>query len=208
MNVILSKIKKTVLAAIAFVLTFAKINAQMQKVDTVKIPDIMAALIPSGYMAINIVYGNLNMDTATDALVVIQKRQLNMTPDDSSFDGDRTLLLFIKEKGVYKKVASNGSVALCEECGGMMGDPFQGVEIKNGEFTVYNYGGSAWRWSEEVTFKYNKLDKHWYAKEQVNETFHAADESHTKLRKILTAKQLGKIRFEQFKYFDNIEYKD
>lgn len=45
----------------------------------------------------------------------------------------------------YKLAAKNDNVVYCVNCGGIMGDPFSGIAIKNGYFSVEHYGGSAWR---------------------------------------------------------------
>ena len=42
-----------------------------------------------------------------------------------------------------------------------MGDPFQGVDVGPGTFTVANGGGSGWRWFYEYTFNYSRRDQTW-----------------------------------------------
>lgn len=48
-----------------------------------------------------------------------------------------------------KLVLANDEIVLCKECGGMMGDPLQALEIKRGSLFVANAGGSRERWSED-----------------------------------------------------------
>ncbi len=70
----------------------------------------------------------------------------------------RPLLILIGNSyGNLKKVAhNNNNTVLCHNCGGIFSDPFEGITIKNGYFSVEHYGGSNWRWTEIITYKYLK----------------------------------------------------
>lgn len=41
-------------------------------------------------------------------------------------------------------------------------NPYSGLTIKNGYFSVEHYAGSAWRWTRIPTFKYSKAENDWF----------------------------------------------
>lgn len=43
---------------------------------------------------------------------------------------------------------------MCRGCGGMYGDPWNGMSIGKGVLTVTHYGGSAWRWTDQQKFRF------------------------------------------------------
>lgn len=83
-----------------------------------------------------------------------------------------------------------------------MGDPFTGVTIKNGYFSVEHYGGSGWRWTRIVTFKYAPAEKNWFLFKDGGDSFHALDPEKVKT-KISTVKNFGKVPFERFDIYKN-----
>jgi hypothetical protein len=78
-----------------------------------------------------------------------------------------------------------------------MGDPFMQVVIKKGYFSIEHYGGSSWRWTRIITFKYSPDDNYWFLYKDGGEYFHAA-EHEKKTKKVLTSKDFGKVRFDEF----------
>lgn len=65
----------------------------------------------------------------------------------------RPLLLYnVAEDGSQKLEVRNDSVVLCLTCGGIFGDPFEGVEFKDDSLLIYHYGGSNRRWSTTQWF--------------------------------------------------------
>ena len=78
-----------------------------------------------------------------------------------------------------------------------MGDPFVGITIKDGYFSVEHVGGSAWRWARIVTYKYSKDDKNWYLHKDRQESFHALDPKEVEAR-VLSTKDFGTKLFENF----------
>ena len=39
-------------------------------------------------------------------------------------------------------------------CGGIFGDPYVGISFKENVITINHYGGSAWRWTSNFTFRF------------------------------------------------------
>ena len=83
-----------------------------------------------------------------------------------------------------------------------MGDPFMGIKIKNGYFSVEHYGGSSWRWTRIITYKYSKQDKEWFLHKDGSESFHASEPQKVET-KIKTTKDFGQIKFEEFDIYDD-----
>ncbi|WP_139920190.1 hypothetical protein [Hymenobacter sp. DG01] len=153
--------------------------------------------VPAGYRLLDMETGDLNRDAYPDKLLVLDSVQTDTTGVLGSAALRPLLVLTSNAQGQYTLAARNDNAAMCSGCGGMMGDPYQGLTIKNGYFSVEHYGGSAWRWTHIVTFKYNPTDHHWYLHREGGDSFHAADpdkvETHVK-----TIRDFGRVRFEQY----------
>lgn len=63
--------------------------------DTLKIPESIAPCLGKEYKLIDLAYGNLNLDTLQDVVVVAELRK----EADTMGDGDRTVFLLIGTKG-------------------------------------------------------------------------------------------------------------
>lgn len=95
--------------------------------------------------------GNLDNDKIEDAILVVEKQ-----------DGKRALIVLNgKSNGDYRITGKSNNVLLCKTCGGLMGDPFSSIEIKDKKFTVEQVGGSGLRWQIETTFAWSRIDNQW-----------------------------------------------
>lgn len=156
----------------------------------------LARFTPAGYRVEAVSQGDLNRDAFPDQVVLL--RQLDA---DSSTMGDETarplLLLLGSASGRYTLAGRNDKVVLCTGCGGMMGDPFQGITIKNGYFSLEYYGGSAWRWTHVTTFKYDPAGRTWFLHREGGGSFHATDpdkvESYGR-----TTRDFGRVAFTKY----------
>jgi hypothetical protein len=84
--------------------------------------------------------------------------------------------------------------------GGILGDPFVGVTINNGYFSLKYYGGSNWRWSRTVTFKYDRRERKWFFYQDREESYYLL-KPNKKGIDIRTPEDLGTIEFERFNIF-------
>lgn len=162
-------------------------------------------LLPKGYEVLDSIKGDLNLDKIDDIVVVLKKPNEEETSDVAKHPEKRPLLLFLRDaNGGLELAARNDNVVLCVDCGGMMGDPYSRIVIKNGYFSVEQFGGSGWRWNRIITFKYNPSDKKWYLHKDGTENFHNSEPEKVE-REILTTKDFGKVPFEKFTvYRDDI----
>ncbi|MGC3961450.1 MAG: hypothetical protein QM813_27045 [Verrucomicrobiota bacterium] len=134
----------------------------------------LADLAPSGFVVLDSTAGHLNGDTLQDLILVLK----NPHEDSISQAGDTTvqrpLLIFLRQPdGTLQLSARSDNAVYCISCGGVMGDPFQGISILGNKFSVLHYGGSALRWSRTITFIYN--DGAWWLHDDALQSFDVDD---------------------------------
>ncbi|WP_153797587.1 hypothetical protein [Foetidibacter luteolus] len=160
------------------------------------LPPAIGMHIPAGYLALDTTYGNLNMDSIPDLILVVK----SPAEDTAGFNREENrplLILLGNADKSYKLAYRNDKVVFCITCGGLMGDPFEGVSIKNGYFTVEHYGGSAWRWTDYITFKFNREDKRFYLHRRDVLSYHTSNPE--KIEKTVTTKKdFGVVDFEKY----------
>ncbi len=124
--------------------TVEKRTQPLRKADTKSI----ASMLPKGYTILDSTFGKLK-DGKEIAVYVL---------DPMNGEENRTLFIAEKKGTKYSKMSSNKELILCKECGGIFGDPYNGITLKGNVLSIFNYGGSAWRWSEKYIFRYQKND--------------------------------------------------
>jgi len=185
------------LSVSAFLLSLAS-QTQAPRDPTSKLPTAIRRALPAGYAVLAAAPGDLNRDAVPDWLVVLHKPDEAKTSDVSSHPTKRPLLLFVGGAGgTYTLAARTDNAVYCVDCGGMMGDPFTGLTIKKGYFTVEHYGGSAQRWTRYVTFKYDLSARTWLLHRDGSERFHALDPEHSTTT-ATTAKNFGRVPLTKF----------
>jgi hypothetical protein len=165
------------------------------------LPAEINALIPEGYVPLDVSSGDLNLDSFPDVVLIVKKPNESDTSDVIDNPEKRPLLVILGDgNGKYKLAARNDNVVFCVNCGGVFGDPFEGVTIKRGYFSVEHYGGSNWRWTKIITFKYSKADNNWLLTRIGRDSFHTSDPNKSK-SDIKTAKNFGKVLFERYNVY-------
>ncbi len=188
---------------IASLIFISSLNVHAQQRERFKdiihnLPAKITKFVPEGYVAIDTTYGDLNKDTIPDLVLVTCDPDEETKSDVINNPSKRPLLLLIGQAdGSYTLGGRNDDVVYCVDCGGMMGDPFMGIAVKNGYFSVEHYGGSAWRWTHIITFKYNKEKQNWFLHKVGGDSFHATDPENIKT-KVKTVKDFGIIPFEKY----------
>jgi hypothetical protein len=145
---------------------------------------------------------DLDGDGRQDYIMVLEKQRTSAQDDDME-DGQRPMLLLVRDAGgVLKLARRNDKIILCEKCGGAFGDPFDasgGIEAKPKSFTVNHYGGSASRWTTAYRFNYSRIDHAWQLVQAQETTFHSAEPEKSLKEKIYKPpKDFGKIDFADF----------
>lgn len=157
---------------------------------------VLRRFVPAGYRILDAATGDLNRDAFPDKLLALD----SMQTEEETLGSEtlRPLLVLLGDaQGSFTLAARNDHAVLCHGCGGVMGDPYQGLTIKNGYFSVEHYGGSAWRWTRVTTFRYELATRRWWLHRVGGETFHATSPDSAKSY-MSTVRDFGRVRFEQF----------
>jgi hypothetical protein len=168
------------------------------KQDIDNLPNELLEFVPTNFSVLDTISGDLNLDEINDYILVLKKNGEDSLSNVVDNPERRPLLILLRDKdNKLKLVRRNNNTVYCIDCGGMMGDPFMGITIKNGYFSVEHYGGSAWRWTRIITYKFSKQDNEWFLHKDGSESFHASEPEKIE-NKIRTTKDFGKIKFEEF----------
>ena len=107
--------------------------------------------VPEGYVVKDWMTGNLNRDDQDDIVIILEEENRTLTADlTEGADGGAgaggapqdkyelnekkrpVMLLTRNRNGELKFARRNDNIVLCTDCGGVMGDPYTGIAIKNG----------------------------------------------------------------------------
>lgn len=120
-----------------------------------------STVIPQGYIIMDQVYGNLNLDRYKDAVMVFG--HASETEGATYSERPRALLIFLGDSlGTLNMVVRNDNIVYTEVEGQMFGESFAGIEIDSGTLRVNHYGGSRFRWTADYVFEYNAEKKSWF----------------------------------------------
>lgn len=171
----------------------ALVCCQARAQEPVKLPAELKPFVPAGYDPLSLDSADLDFDGVKDYVLVLQKK-------GDVDEGSRPLLIITRAPdGSLKQRARNDKLVYCASCGGVMGDPFQGVEAGPGRFAVTHYGGSAWRWANAFRFAYSRRDATWQLVRVEEESFNSLDPDKTlKKRLYIPPRDFGKIDIGDF----------
>jgi hypothetical protein len=154
----------------------------------------LGSYVLKNYSILDTVSGDLNRDEYPDVILLLKS---NMEADYPAVSRPLIILEGISSRQ-YKLAARNDNLVLCAECGGMLGDPYQAVTIEKGSFTVMHYGGSAWRWTQNITFTYQPATGKYMLHRDTGESFHSSNPN--KVKKIKYQKEnWDVVSFEDYR---------
>lgn len=88
-----------------------------------------------------------------DLVILKSVQEDSVLTDGARWAFVRPLLLYrVGAHGERTRVLRNDSLVLCDECGGVFGDPYEGISFERDTLKLRHYGGSAWRWASEHAF--------------------------------------------------------
>jgi hypothetical protein len=151
--------------------------------------------IPTGYTILGRAAAVIDGDGYTDWVVALRNPYEKM-------NGDTTrplLLLKGNGRGGYHLLARNDSVVLCYNCGGVHGDPFERVTAGKGRFSIRHFGGSGWRWTRVITFRYDSKKKQLLLASDGGRSWHG-DGPKAGTRLTNRPEDFGRVTFSQFSY--------
>ncbi|OMQ13338.1 hypothetical protein [[Flexibacter] sp. ATCC 35103] len=175
----------------------------------------LKSFIPKGYEAIIEEKGDLNLDKIEDCILVLRKATEETTSNMEEGKPDkRPLLLLLGQKdGNYKLAYKNENAAYCIDCGGLFGDPFNAIVIKNGYFSVEHRISGGHHWEHITTFKFNKTKNNWYLYKDhfINYILNPSQDPNAEalianVDKLETVKDFGEISFQQFNIYSKRGY--
>jgi hypothetical protein len=111
-------------------------------------------LVPKEYRSIKEISGDLDKDSVDEKVVVY-----NVSDIQDDVDGvDREIIIFKKEKENWMIWHRSKTAIGNSKDGGMMGDPFEDVEIKNSILLISQSGGSSWKWGHTDKYRFQNND--------------------------------------------------
>ena len=179
-----------------FVFAVFLFTSMLLVAQEVKVPAESKQFIPAGFEPLDYVTGDLNTDKRPDAVLVL--KQAGEDTIDTDLAPVRPLIVLIRQaNGKLLQVIRNDKAILCRQCGGVFGDPYNGIIISAKGFTLSFYGGSNWRWGYDYLFAYKPLKKDWFLVKESQSSYHTANPEKISTVTIGEA-ELGAIPIGQF----------
>jgi hypothetical protein len=163
-----------------------------------KVPAEVAPFVESGTKAIALEKGDLNGDRREDFILVLEKE--NPAKDQYDFPvNQRPLLILLRDAdGKLTSAKRNERIIMCSRCGGVWGDPFEGVAAGRNAFTVEHYGGSNWRWKYSYKFNYSRIDLTWQLVRVEEQHYHTFNPNKVEIKIYTPPRHFGKIDIADF----------
>jgi len=126
--------------------------------DTIPLRPSYTKWINRHHRVMDSAFGYLNRDHYEDAILVLRHDS-----DDVGMMSERPrpVLLLIGSPVGFKLAEYNEKATLPQINGQMFGEPFNGIEIDSGSFTLKHYGGSRYRWTRDFVFVFDKKAGTW-----------------------------------------------
>ncbi|MDI1316120.1 hypothetical protein [Flavobacterium sp.] len=108
-------------------------------------------LVPENYKILDEINGDLDTDGVHEKVIVY-----DMTTTEIDNEGiDREIVIF-KKDSLNNWIIWQRSVKATGNSreGGMMGDPYEGIEIKKGVLVISESGGSSWKWGHTDKYRF------------------------------------------------------
>ena len=161
-----------------------------------ELPPGIVRLLPAGHEVIATETADLNGDGHGDYLVVTETE---VPHGDELVEHLRSLFIVTTSADEKPRIAArNDRVVYCRECGGMFPDPFEGIVAQRNEFSVRNFGGTAWRWANEFVFRFSRRDRAWQLVKVVEGMFHIGSPEDDMTKTYIPDRDFRKIDFTDF----------
>lgn len=171
-------------------------------VETVDSAKELAVFVPENYSILDSLACDLNQDGKDDYILILKHNDEEKLSNALDRPEKRPMYLLIRnEQNQLEMKYKNDNVVLCVDCGGMMGDPYQAVVFKNGYFSIEHYGGSNWRWTKIITFKYSKEKNDWFLHKIGTDSFHSSDPE-TIETEVKITRDFGEVSFGNFNGYE------
>lgn len=162
-----------------------------------EIIDLRTTALLADYEILDMEKGILNSDELEDLIVVYKK----ISEGD---EDERILGIYFAYGEGYNLHAINFAAIGSRFCGGIFGDCYNGIDIKDGYFSINYYGGSGNnKWLQNSTFKYDDKNGEFYlyrVSEAGSKTI-GIEMDHKEADSFVTADQFGSVKFEEYNYY-------
>ncbi|WP_312903282.1 hypothetical protein [Chryseobacterium taichungense] len=103
---------------------------------------------PAGATVIETVDGDLDGDVIPEKVIIYN------TKDTTEYGNIREIQILKKVNSKWTILEKSRNAILKSNDGGMMGDPYQSTEIKNGILMITQAGGSSWKWGYTDKYRF------------------------------------------------------
>ena len=163
-----------------------------------KVPAEVTPFVESDTKPIALEKGDLNGDGREEFILVLEKENPGKDQDDFPVNQRPLLILLRGADGKLTSAKRNERIIMCSRCGGVWGDPFEGVVVGPNTFSVEHYGGSNWRWTYSYKFNYSRVDKTWQLVRVEEQHFHTSDPNKVDTKIYTPPRHFGKIDIADF----------
>lgn len=110
--------------------------------------------VPAGYTLLAEASGDLNRDGQNELVLVLD------TGEDGDLGSLRELRIYQRQQQQWRLWHTSRGAVLPSQHGGMMGDPFVGVDVKQHALVIEHFGGSRQKWSYVHRYRFQQHDWH------------------------------------------------
>lgn len=115
--------------------------------------------IPKAYTLLKEVYGDLDKDSVDEKVVVYNMNNDTTNEEGAEYRTNRDMIIYKKTKTSWHIWKRSTQAIMNNGDGGMMGDPFSSLEIKNGILEIVHFGGSRtkWNFTDKYRFQHSEF---------------------------------------------------
>ncbi len=174
-------------------------------IDTAQVISTYLIASSSSYKLMYWTKGDLNKDGFDDFIAVLENTVSNeaLTPIEDAFDREVVLLETRGGFPYFRFAGRNNHLVGCSDCGGAgVGDPFQGITIKNGYFSIEELYGACDKSFVVTTFKYDEDKKDYFLYKIGTDDYSCNDMGNDEVKvhhSLKTQKDFGIVKFRDFK---------
>ena len=182
----------------ALILLCAATAGAAAQTEELRVPAEVQPFVEAGTKAVAVEAADLDGDGRGDFVLVLERENPAKDADDFPINQRPLLLLLRGADGTLSAAKRNERVVMCSQCGGVFGDPFEGVEAGRNTFTVHHYGGSNWRWKNSYKFNYSRIDKTWQLVRVEALSYHTSNPDKMERSVYTPPRDYGKIDIADF----------
>ena len=156
----------------------------------------LAPFVEAGARPVCALAADLNGDGRGDWLLVLERVQ--PFARGQMEERKRALLIVVRDRTGAPRLAKRGDNAVLGSSSGGTMDPFVGVSAAAGTFELQFYGGSAWRWRQDFTFRYVPSRGTWELQEVREVRFNVIFGPSSTSRATFTSRDFGRLDIAEF----------